>query len=274
MSDKHENFSLQPFLATIAVLLIGSTPAADAETTPESEADTAICRGLLKPAERIRAAFMILRGKAAPTAREIPIRRFPLKLDADGAFSFTAPGPGIYDLLIEREDGCILEGIDLRHPELRGPPAKDIGDGQEVIFNQLKEKDEAEIRKRALAIKTFADEKRILFVGGRGEHARLIMELLRWGKTSFKSKEPIVVWRIEAWDYRKRYGAWQREGYRVFRRHMLARDEFARRCRQFVPELGGIDLRAPVELQLHLPSVDLAPSILKGTVPGRKPATR
>ena len=146
---------------------------------------------------------------------------------APGRWTIAGLEPGLYDLCVETRKGR-FEGYALR-PKEPSDQALTAEDREKVaeIFN---------------GIKTYEDEKRILDLGGNGREALALVELIRRGQTSFKPG--IVTWRVELWRFDKLYGVWRRGDPKVLRRFLVdSAREFAAWNWNFVPELGGLDIK-------------------------------
>lgn len=138
--------------------------------------------------------------------------------------------PGRYDLCVETGKGR-FEGYALR-------PA-------EEDEKALTDRDREKIAGIFKNLKTFEEHKRILDLAGNGRAAAALVELLRTGKTSYRKVKNPVVWRAEYWHFEKLYGVWRKDtAYKVLRRFMVPGDEFAKWNWSFVPELGGLELKA------------------------------
>jgi hypothetical protein len=142
--------------------------------------------------------------------------------------------PGLYDLCVETKKGK-FEGCSLRPDE----------QSDEALTAEDREK----ITGIADGIKTYEDEKRILDIGGNGKKAVALVELIRRGPTS--DKPGIVTWRVELWRFEKLYGVWRRGDPKVLRRFRIeTAREFAAWNWSFVPELGGLELKAGEQREL------------------------
>jgi len=156
--------------------------------------------------------------------------------------------PGSYDLVLITHKGRI-EGVNLR--------VVNAADGAP----ELREKDVAEIRKLVLRMKSFADRRRILFLQGRGNEARVLVEELTTRKTTLPSSTPFVVWRVEVWSYRKEFGAWDRYDWQVVARERSSLADYKNTTWVFEPKLGGFTLNEEtpaVEVTYEIPA-DLDP---------------
>jgi hypothetical protein len=203
---------------------------------PSAAAETAQLTLELSPAERaaevvsVRALDRDVPQKM--TGRTVAIREVAGRGVGEAAGTWVIEGlkPGLYDLYVETKRGK-FEGYALR-PE-------------EASDAELSERDRAKIAEMFGKLKTFEDRKRILELGGNGRQAVALVELLRTSKTTYERKAPnSCIWRVEYWQFDKLYGAWTRGDYKVLRRFMVPKGEFAGWNWSFVAELGGLDLKA------------------------------
>lgn len=165
------------------------------------------------------------------TGKTVEIRQVAGKRVAGEPGRWVVEGlaPGSYDLYVETKKGK-FEGYALR-PE-------------EQSEKKVTAKDRKKLAKIFKHLKTFEEHKRILDLGGNGRQTVALVELLRTGKTSYARKLPgAVIWRVEYWQFNKLYGVWRKGDYKVLRRFITTQDEFAKWNWNFVPELGGIDLK-------------------------------
>jgi hypothetical protein len=160
------------------------------------------------------------------TIREVAAR--PVK-DQPGKWVIDKIKPGSYDLFVETKKGK-FEGYALR-PE-------------EESEKKVSDKDRKKIAEIFKAVKTFEDHKRVLDLGGNGRQAVALVELLRTRKTTYRKMPASCIWRVEYWKFDKLYGAWTKGDYKVLRRFMVPKSEFARWNWSFLPELGGLELKA------------------------------
>jgi len=165
------------------------------------------------------------------TGKTVKIRQVAARKVAGKPGRWVVEGlaPGSYDLYVETRKGK-FEGYALRPGEKSDKP--------------LTAKDRGKLAKIFKHLKTFEEHKRILDLDGNGRQAVALVELLRTGKTSYARKLPgAVIWRVEYWQFNKLYGVWRKGDYQVLRRFITTRDDFAKWNWNFVPELGGIDLK-------------------------------
>lgn len=159
-----------------------------------------------------------------------------------GNFALRNLPVGCYDLLIKTSDAEI-EGVNMNVAGSPGGPEKETP--------AMTEKDRSRIAELVKHMKTFEEHKRILLLQGTGNKAKVLVELLRTGKTTLAVKKPFVVWRVEVWDYFKLYGTWRRRRGlgQVIRRQRIDKEDFERLSWLFEPELGGLELTEPDEVR-------------------------
>lgn len=203
---------------------------------PSQAAETAQVTIELAPAERaaevvkVQALDRTLEQKLV--AKQVAIRAVDAKPveGSPGQWRINGLTPGEYDLYVETKSGK-FEGYAL-------PVGKE---SDEPLPAEAREKIATYVRE----LKDFHDQKRVLAVAGNGKKASALVELIRTGPTSNKPGE--VIWRVERWSFEKVDTTWQREngGHRVLRRFQIdSQKEFAGWNWNFVPELGGLDIKA------------------------------
>ena len=251
------SFAAAVFALAVPSPFLPSAAESSAAVAGEAEAFGGI-EGTIKPAVRVKRVLALDRSqKQEPVATQVRIREIEAAFDAaTGRYTIGKLAPGTYDLYIETKEGWKIEGVDFR-------PAEE-GAGR------LAPEDAAELRDRALRMKTYEDEKRCLRVGGDSENAVLLMELIRRGKTSLRDRTPFVTWRVELWFYEKRYGAWTRkEPSRVLRRFRPPVEEFEKWVYLWEPALGGVKVAsgATAKRDFEIPE---KPEPFMGRYPGVK----
>ncbi len=192
-----------------------------------------------------------IKGRISPASKLISIeaidrsqeRRYQATVDLQGGnFALRNLPTGCYDLLVKtREAG--IEGVNIR-------AARGVG-GPEEEAPALTKEDRDRIAERVKRVKTFEEHKRILLLAGTGSKAKVLVELMRTGKTTLPSRKPFVIWRVEVWDYFKLYGTWRRRRGlgQVIRRQRIDGDDFSRLSWLFEPELGGLELGEPDDVR-------------------------
>ncbi len=210
------------------LVLVLTTAAAAAEKPARLEVE-------LAPPERAKGVVRILAlDRDVPqkmTGKTVKIRQVAGKKVAGKPGKWVVEGlaPGSYDLYVETKKGK-FEGYVFRPDEKSD--------------KKITAKDRKKLAEIFKHLKTFEEHKRILDLGGNGRQAVALVELLRTGKTSYARKLPgAVIWRVEYWQFNKLYGVWRKGDYKVLRRFITTKSKFAKWNWNFVPELGGIELK-------------------------------
>jgi hypothetical protein len=208
-----------PFaIAVSAAVLLGLAPSLRA-------ADYAI-EGTLAPAESIESASLTCRA----TRKTIPIEVHP----KTGRFKVTVPEPAAWDIQLVTTRGRI-EGVNLRTDRtdlgLERKPADPLTKKDREFFADYLER-----------MKTFENKKRILEIEGDRGWARVLVELIRDETMTLKTKKPSMTYRVEIWDFKRKFGTW-RKGFERARsvqfRELLPIAEFEEKTIVFEPKLGG-----------------------------------
>ena len=108
---------------------------------------------------------------------------------------------------------------------------------------ELTEKDRAWIVDWVGKLKLFENKKRVLDMFGTGERAQVLVEKLRdddAGPTTLPVKEPTAFWRIEIFEFNKRYGGWTKDRSTVVVREQVPIRVFRTYRWMFEKRLGGI----------------------------------
>lgn len=220
---------LQRFGALSAAVLVGCLL-----TVRDGQAGSGRLEGKISPPEKVKRVVVLDREvRVGLTSRTVPLKEYPAEFDPQtGAYRVANLPKGTYDLFLELTDGTKVEGCDFRpwgHSD-----------------RELSEEDRRQIADHFLKMKSFYDGQRILACAGNGTHARLLIEYIRTGQTSYQrqDKRPFLIWRVENWRYEKVIGGWlkQTEGTRVLRRYLVPVEEWKSWKWYFEPALGGIDL--------------------------------
>ncbi len=135
---------------------------------------------------------------------------------------------------------------------------------------ELTEKDRAWIVDWVDHLKLFENKKRVLDMFGTGEHARVLVELLRdddAGPTTLDVKEPTAFWRVEIWEFNKHYGGWTKDKATVVVREQTPIRVFRTYRRMFEKRLGGIRVPADGTATVAPYDVPEKPDPAKGRVP-------
>jgi len=189
----------------------------------------------LTPADRARDVVKVLAlDRDVPqkmTGKRVRIREVPARAlkGKPGTWVIDKLKAGSYDLLVETGKGK-FEGYALV-PE-------------EKSEKKISEKDRKKVADIFKHLKTFEDRKRILDFGGNGRQGVALVELLRTKPTTYKKMPDACIWRVEYWQFDKLYGAWTKGDYKVLRRFMVPKKDFAGWNWNFIPELGGVSLEA------------------------------
>jgi hypothetical protein len=95
-------------------------------------------------------------------------------------------------------------------------------------------------------LKLFENRKRVLDMDGTGDHARVLVEKLRDQQEglSLPVDEPTAFWRIERFEFVKRYGGWEKEKFTVVVREKVAIRVFRTYRWMFEKKLGGFRVAA------------------------------
>ena len=192
--------------------------------------------GTISPAELIQSLSLVSR--VTGESHE------PAAFDADsGEFAFEdLPGDAAYDLIIETTDGRTFEGIDLSFVDARllrmaatrreelGLPAE-----AERPFTQA---DADALVAFVDEVEGFMDTHRVLYVGGHGRRATVLLELMR--TADFHADEGHVIWRVELWYFEYATGAWQAVANqaRVIRRFRGPPADWQQLAVEFRPDLS------------------------------------
>ena len=194
----------------------------------------------VSPGGQVKAAWLIERESRAtyPLTEASPVN------EGAEVWGKTGLPVGLYDVILLLHRGRI-EGVALE-PE-----------GVSADAPALRERDVREIRRLVMGMTSLADRRRILFLSGRGDEARVLVEELTTRKTSLPSAQPFVIWRVEVWYYRKEFGAWDRYDSEVIARERPTVADFEKTTWVFEPKLGGVRLSAEasgVEVTYQLPT--------------------
>ncbi len=225
-----------------------------------SLAGAAEIRGKISPVVRLRSLEAIERTRK---------KRYQAAVDWQaGGFALRDLPLGTYDLVVTTKDATI-EGVNLEVTQPSGAAEKSP--------SPLAEKDIQRIGELIKHMKTFEEHKRILLLEGRDNRARVLVELMRTGKTTLASSKSFVVWRVEVWDYVKLYGTWRRKRGlgEVIERKRLEKAAFTHFNWLFDPVLGGITLTDSAEIREFDYQIPEELSTLPGRYQGREsPLTR
>jgi len=192
---------------------------------------------LLAEVRQARMTAVYLRRDAPAGAKAAPVKEVPLKDEERPQVSDALLGlisltrvrdqlPRDYDLAIdvrEGKPGAIT--VQPVSPEMTAADRKWLTDW----VNNLK---------------IFENKKRVLDLEGTSERARVLVEKLRDKPTTLSAKEPMAIWRVEIFDFRKYYGGWTKEKYHVIVRKNVPIRKFRTYRWMFEKRLGGMRVAA------------------------------
>jgi hypothetical protein len=191
--------------------------------------------GVLLPPERVKQVRLIDRDDPA-NALTKQARVFAATFDRrTGRFTAENLPRGFYDLMIETDAGPI-DGVNLRDtpdPFDLAPPT-----GEKP---PLDDEDRRWIQNYVDSMKTFENRKRLVAIGGNGERAKALVELIRDQPTTLDRD---AIWRVEVWEFRKQYGAWRRVKWAALYRRKMPVAELRALKWLFDPALGGLPAQA------------------------------
>jgi len=150
--------------------------------------------------------------------------------------------PGRYDIRLRLEDGSLVEGVDLGKKDA----PKDAG--------PLAEADITVLREIVANLKTFFDQTRVFLIDGwrgrddlgREGYAWILVEQLRWRKTTFDKKagEPFVIFRMDIWEFERMAGAWRKvKPYKVIYRLNVDVPDFEKYKWYFTAAIPPVDVK-------------------------------
>jgi len=192
---------------------------------------------LLAKVRQARMTAVYLRRDAPAGAKEEPPKKVPLKDEERPQVSDTLLGlislmrvrdrlPRDYDLVIDVRGGKAgAITVEPLSPEMTPADRKWLTDW----VNNLK---------------IFENKKRVLEIEGTSKQARVLVEKLRDKPTTLAAKEPMAIWRVEIFDFRKYYGGWTKEKYHVIVRERVPIRRFRTYRWVFEKRLGGIQVGA------------------------------
>jgi len=216
-----------------------SQPAASAPAAPTSQPADGVIRVELAVPQGVEVQSVSALARRGGKQKQHAGRRNP----RTGLYEIgPLPHPGRYDLVVDTGIGRI-EGADL--DRLRGEfDALIDRPADERPTRPFTDADRAAIRKIVDAIEQFEDFNRILLLAGHGEHATALVEKRRT-RPFYRSRNEII-WRIELWYFRWRYGGWEKTPNveKVLYRQRRPKPEFARLKWNFDASLGGIAIDA------------------------------
>ena len=212
-----------------------------------------------------------------------------------GRFLFPAlPGDARYDLCFRAGLRREIEGIDLdfvdqrmlrllalRREQLDLPPGR---------AHRFDRQDVASLLAYVKEMKEFMEQRRVLYIRGKGTRATLLVELMRT-RDFYDSGASQYVWRVELWYFIHQFGGWDKlpNQERVLRRVRTTKGKWAAIGVEYYPSLSAyvspegackpVTFRLPDKPDLSrgrvaatVPDVRTAPHIF-GLPPRRTPAT-
>ena len=230
--------------AAAAVAAAGVDPGPLPEDEPlASQPARGDVRGVILPPGKVTAIAAVNR---ATTTRH-KSDRFDA---ATGEFLFrNLPGDTSYDLCLTLDGGADpaparLEGIDLAWHEARMLRLERLRRRQLSMpveaTRPFERADADELLKYARDLKDFCDLRRVLYVRcDDGLRAAMLVEPMR-AREFHASRDNELVWRMELWYFRWRYGGWERVpgAERVIERRRIRHDEWSRITLVFDPALS------------------------------------
>ncbi len=194
--------------------------------------------GRITPSAKVAEIYAVSRA----TSKRYKPSRFDKK---SGKFRFkNLPGDATYDVGIITADGRRIEGIDLSRHEARMLRLAAIRRKQLKLPAERKRKftneDADALLKYVKDLKDFCDVRRVLYIKGDGLRATMLVEVMRV-KPFHAQRGDEVVWRMELWYFRYRYGGWERLGNveRVLQRRRIQAAEWKAITLVYYPGLSA-----------------------------------
>ncbi len=228
--------------------------------------------GRIKPADKVEKLYAVSR----VTGKKYKPSRFDKKT---GDFRFrNLPGDATYDIGIVTKDSERIEGIDLSWHEARMLRLAAIRRKQLKLPAEQKreftKKDADELIKYVKDLKDFCDVRRVLYIKGTGLRATMLAETMRVREFHAQRGDE-VIWRMELWYFRYRYGGWERMGNveRLLERRRIQSSEWKAVTLVYYPALSVyVDEKGrsgPVKFTIP-DRLDLARGRIAGTNPIQK----
>jgi|GEM_PF-358342 len=181
-----------------------------------------------------------------------------------GSFTFTRlPGDATYDLCLRLTGGREIEGIDLnfvdarllklaarRRKQLGLPPERD---------RKFSRADSDALLAYARDMEDFMEDRRVIYIQGRGRRATMLIELMRLRKfvaASGAARPGKIIWRVELWYFLEQRGGWERMANqeRMLRRIEDTPENWSQTHIEYYPNLSvyvGADGRSePVDFKV------------------------
>ncbi len=228
--------------------------------------------GRITPAGKIAEIYAVSR---------VTLKRYkPTRFDKKtGQFRFkNLPGDAIYDVGILTKDSERIEGIDLSWHEARLQRLAAIRRKQLKLpaeqGREFTQKDADELIKYVKDLKDFCNVRRVLYIKGTGLRATMLAETMRVREVHAQRGDE-VIWRMELWYFRYRYGGWERVGNveRLLERRRIQSSEWKAITLVYYPALSAYvnekGRAGPVKFTIPK-RFDLARGRLAGTNPVQK----
>ncbi|NIA20735.1 MAG: hypothetical protein GWP05_01935 [Anaerolineaceae bacterium] len=189
-----------------------------------------VIEGKILPAKRVKSVRLVERS----SGRSRDVVYDP----RNGHFAVDRLPPGTWAVEVGTPWG-LVQGVDMRwRPDDPNRAGSGTHDGRKK--KPLDDADREEIIRWITKADRFMKTRPLVFKGD-GRRVTVLVEKLR--DTAFhKRKGDQVIWRLEAWHFEDRWGTWERVGGKVIFRERLSGAVFRKRTRQFVPELGGLEI--------------------------------
>jgi len=165
--------------------------------------------GRIAPAGKLAEVYAVCRATGK--------RYAPATFDAKtGRFAFRGlPGDATYDVGIVTRGGARVEGIDLSWHEARLLRLAAIRRKQLKMpagpEHEFSDEDVAELLRYARDLRGFSDLRRVLYLRGEATRATMLVEVMRV-RDFYAKRGSELIWRMELWYFRYRYGGWERVG--------------------------------------------------------------
>jgi len=201
-----------------------------ADSTEQKPFVGGVIEGKILPAKRVKSVRLVERSNG----RSRPVVYDP----KSGRFAVDRLPPGTWAVEVRTSWG-LVQGVDMRwRPDDPNRIGTGTQDGREK--KPLDDADRKEITRWITKVDRFMKARPLVFKGD-GRRVTVLVEKLR--DTAFhKRKGDEIIWRLEAWHFEDRWGAWERVGGKVIFRERLSGAVFRKRTWQFAPELGGLEI--------------------------------
>ncbi|MBL7219423.1 MAG: rhodanese-like domain-containing protein [Phycisphaerae bacterium] len=135
-----------------------------------------------------------------------------------GSFTFTKlPGDATYDLCLSLADRREIEGIDLNFVDARllklaAERRKQLGLPPDRS-RKFVQADVDQLLAYARDMEDFMEDRRVIYIKGRGRRATMLIELMRlrsFVAASGAARPGKIIWRVELWYFLEQRGGWER----------------------------------------------------------------